>query len=163
MRGAGLLFTFGQRVPAGPVGDPLVEEVSTVPAFVHPAVCVRVRPRQLSAHTDTNKPVHPHVYNAADSREVTCLPIRKSAAHLPEDLVIRSGGIRGPSSNAKVSRLVKGVVGHDGATVEVGRQHKVVALHPLDDGQSLWFNLGGNLGGKVRQETKLCTKKTKKK
>lgn len=33
-------LTFGQRVPACPIGDPLFKEVPTVPALVHPAVSV---------------------------------------------------------------------------------------------------------------------------
>lgn len=154
------MFTFGQRVPAGPVGDPLVEEVSTVPAFVHPAVCVRVRPRQLSSHTQTRTSPFSHMFTRrrrATVSDVYPSGVRifeKSAAHLPEDLVIRSGGIRGPSSNARVSRLVKRVIGHDGATVEVGRQHKIVALHPFYDCQSLWFNLGGNLVAKSQTGNK---------
>ena len=49
--GAEVLLTFGQRVPAGPVGDPLIKEVPTVPTLVHPAVSIRVGPRQLTSHT----------------------------------------------------------------------------------------------------------------
>jgi hypothetical protein len=45
-RGGGL--TFGQRVPAGPIGYPLVKVVSAVPALVHPAVGVRVGFGQLA-------------------------------------------------------------------------------------------------------------------
>lgn len=47
--------TFGQRVPAGPIGDPFVKEITAVPSLVHPAVSVRVGPCQLSA------PTNPHV------------------------------------------------------------------------------------------------------
>lgn len=84
----------------------------------------------------------------AESHDIRCLPSGKnlkSDAHLPEDLVVRSGGVHGPSSDARVSRLVKRVVGHDGSSMEVGRQDKIVVLHPFDDRQSLWFNLWENL------------------
>lgn len=40
--------TFGQRVPAGPISDSLVKEIAAVPPVVHPAVSVRIGPRQLS-------------------------------------------------------------------------------------------------------------------
>lgn len=54
-------LTFGQRVPAGAVGDALIEEVATVPTFVHPAVSVGVGPRQLSGKTDAHVLDHSQV------------------------------------------------------------------------------------------------------
>lgn len=48
--------TFGQGVPTGPIGDSLVKEIAAVPSVVHPAVSVRVGPRQLSAHTNPHVP-----------------------------------------------------------------------------------------------------------
>lgn len=63
------------------------------------------------------------------------------ATHLSEELVIRSGCVHGSPSYARVSGLVEGVVSHHGTSMEVGRQDEVVVLHPLDDGQCLWFHL----------------------
>lgn len=44
-----------------------------------------------------------------------------SAAHLPEELVIRSVGVHRASSDARVSGFVEWVIGHYSSAVEVGR------------------------------------------
>lgn len=115
------MLTFGQRVPAGPVGDTLVEEIPAVPALVHPAVGVRVGPRQLSSHT--NRPHCYHAQTVTELRRARRLVRGQSffsAAHLSEDLVVRGGRVRVPPPDARVPRLVERVVGHHGSPVEVG-------------------------------------------
>ena len=74
----------------------------------------------------------------------------QSATHLSEDLVIWSRRIRGPSSTARVSWLVKGVIGHYSSPVEISWQDKIVVLHPFYDRQSLRFNLWRTFSKKVR-------------
>lgn len=143
-----LLLTFGQRVPAGPVGDSLIKEVPAVPSVVHPTVSVRVGPRQLSSHTNPHVPNNSHFHT--QQRSDVCNIWKElgffgvvffKSVHLSEDFVIRSGCVCGPPSNARVSRLVEGIIGYHSSSMEVGRQDKIVVLHPFYDCQSLWFNL----------------------
>lgn len=77
--------------------------------------------------------------------------------HLSEDFVVWSGCIHGPASNARISRLVEGVVGHHGSSMEVGGQDKIVVLHPFDDGQCLWFNLGRDIQQERTQLYNCCS------
>lgn len=72
--------------------------------------------------------------------------------HLSEDFVIRSGCVCGPPSDARVSRLVEGIIGYDSSPVEVSRQNKIVVLHPFYDCQSLWFNLWRTFNKKVMKK-----------
>lgn len=141
----GFHLTFGQRVPAGPVGDPLIKEVSTVPTLVHPAMSIWVGPRQLTLHTQMQMLLMMFTIIRQWWYQMSItLPSGKnlkSATHVSENFVIWSCCIGGPPSDAGVSRLVKWVIGHYSSSMEVGRQDEIVVLHPLYDGQSLWFNL----------------------
>lgn len=122
-----MLLTFGQRIPAGPIGDPLVKEVPAVPPVVHPTVSVRVGPRQLSSHTNPHAPLQFTCFFYTRKQKVRCVQhleaLKKTpqkSVYLSEEFVVRSGCVHGPPSNARISRPIEGIIGYDGASVQVG-------------------------------------------
>lgn len=90
--------------------------------------------------------------NNRDQMWATSGRIYSFSLHLFEDFVIRRGCVCGPPSDARVSRLVEGIIGYDSSPVEVSRQDKIVVLHPFYDCQSLWFNLWRTFNKKVMKK-----------
>lgn len=121
-----MLLTFGQRIPAGSIGDPLVKEIPAVPPVVHPTVSVRVGPCQLSSHTNPHAPLQFTCFSHTQAESHMCSASgslkkeQQKSVHLSEEFVVRSGRVHGPPSNARISRPVEGIISYDGASVQVG-------------------------------------------